>query len=533
MNAVIYARYSSYNQTERSIEGQIEDCMEYARRKGYIVIGQYVDRAKSGTAVEHRGDFLRMVKDSGKKLFDVVLVWKMDRFSRNRYDFAVYKSALRKNNVVVESVNEPTSNDPSGILLDSLIEGMAEYYSSNLSQNVRRGLRVARSRGTFTGGKLPFGYAVTNDKKIIPDETEAPILADCFRKYAAGEKMKDIVADLNARGIKPRTGKEFTINSLQHALCNRKYIGIYEYDGELYTDMYPRLIDDETFNAVQARRYAVRRAPAASKGDYRYLLQGKAFCGLCGAPMVGESGHSKSDAVYHYYACAEKKKNHTCKKHNERAEDLETDVVTQTVAYLSDPDRLQKVAEGLRMAYEDAFSQSEVQTLENTVNRLKREIDACMDIMISGSVSAATVKALDEKATTLRAQLDDAYVDLNAVKMRTRRSYTIDDYVVLLKDMIEGDTSDPVFRQHIINIFVNAVYVYDDKLLLYYNVEDQPPVPFSDTKEDGNDLSKNSDFTCNAQPKDIKSEFILIIKSDLIYGFNAFKIKSALKKGSP
>ena len=128
MKSIIYARYSSENQREESIEGQIRECMEYAKRKGITVLGNYIDRALTAKS-DNRPDFQRMIKDSGKRLFDVIIVWKLDRFARNRYDSAHYKSLLKKNNVKVLSATEVIADDATGILLESVLEGMAEYYS--------------------------------------------------------------------------------------------------------------------------------------------------------------------------------------------------------------------------------------------------------------------------------------------------------------------------------------------------------------------------------------------------------------------
>ena len=155
--AVIYARYSSYRQDERSIEGQLEDCMKYAEQYGLQVVGEYIDRAKSGTEAEHRDEFQRMIKDSGKGVFDTVLVYKLDRFARNRVDSGSYKAKLRVNGVKVVSVTENISDEAEGIILESMLEGLAEYYSRNLAQNVTRGMRVAREHGNFTGGRIPYG----------------------------------------------------------------------------------------------------------------------------------------------------------------------------------------------------------------------------------------------------------------------------------------------------------------------------------------------------------------------------------------
>ena len=121
MTAVIYARYSSDNQREESIEGQIRECTAYAEKNGITVIKHYIDRAFSAKT-DNRPEFQQMIKDSGKKLFDVVLVWKFDRFARNRFDSANYKMILKKNGVHLISVMEPIAEGSQGILVETLLE---------------------------------------------------------------------------------------------------------------------------------------------------------------------------------------------------------------------------------------------------------------------------------------------------------------------------------------------------------------------------------------------------------------------------
>ena len=132
MKAVVYARYSSDNQREESIEGQIRDCRTYAEYNGIDIVGEYIDRAFSAKT-DDRPDFQRMVSDSSKKLFDVVLVWKLDRFARNRYDSAFYRYTLRKNGVRLISVKENISDGPEGIILESMIEGFKRSNGHNIS----------------------------------------------------------------------------------------------------------------------------------------------------------------------------------------------------------------------------------------------------------------------------------------------------------------------------------------------------------------------------------------------------------------
>ena len=172
MNVVIYARFSSHSQTEQSIEGQLKTCYEFARKQGYTVIAEYIDRALSGTT-DNRPQFLKMIEDSNKKHFDGVLVYQLDRFARNRYDSATYKAKLNKNGVRVYSARENITDDASGILVEGLLESMAEYYSAELSQKIRRGMDINAEKCLCTGGNIALGYKVI-DKQFYVDEATAP-----------------------------------------------------------------------------------------------------------------------------------------------------------------------------------------------------------------------------------------------------------------------------------------------------------------------------------------------------------------------
>ena len=180
MNAVIYARYSSDNQREESIEGQLRECMEYCKKNGMVVVKEYIDRAFSAKT-DHRPDFQRMIKDSAKGLFDVVVVWKLDRFARNRYDSAHYKAALKKNGVRVVSAKENIADGPEGIILESMLEGMAEYYSAELSVKVIRGHTENALKCKYNGGTPTFGFIIDANKQYQPDPVRAPIVLDIFK----------------------------------------------------------------------------------------------------------------------------------------------------------------------------------------------------------------------------------------------------------------------------------------------------------------------------------------------------------------
>ena len=180
MTAVIYARYSSDNQREASIEGQLRDCKDYAEKNGITVVGTYIDRAYSAKT-DDRPDFQRMIKDSAKKIFDVVLVWKLDRFARNRFDAVNYKYQLEKNGVHLVSAMEPISQGPEGIMVESMLIGMAEYYSAELAMKVARGERENALQCKYNGGVVPLGFTIGKEDRLYHIDPEtAP--ADNSRK---------------------------------------------------------------------------------------------------------------------------------------------------------------------------------------------------------------------------------------------------------------------------------------------------------------------------------------------------------------
>ena len=238
MTAVIYARYSSDNQREESIEGQIRECTAYAEKNGITIVKHYIDRAISAKT-DNRPQFQQMIKDSDKKLFDIVLVWKLDRFARNRYDSARYKTQLKRNGVKLVSATEVISAGPEGIILESVLEGYAEYYSADLSEKVIRGMTENALKGKFTGGAIPFGYTINADRRFEIDPLTAPFVAETFQRYNDGQTMREIRDWLNEKGVKNQRGGLMTFNTIQHMLNNRRYIGELKYRDILIPDAIP------------------------------------------------------------------------------------------------------------------------------------------------------------------------------------------------------------------------------------------------------------------------------------------------------
>ena len=344
MTAVIYARYSSDNQCEESIEGQIRECTDYAEKNGITVIKHYIDRAFSAKT-DNRPEFQQMIRDSSKKLFDVVLVWKFDRFARNRFDSANYKMILKRNDVHLISVMEPIAEGSQGILVETLLEGMAEYYSAELSEKVIRGQTENALKGKCTGGTGTIGYKIDEDKFYHLDPLTAPLVLEAFQRYDNGEKMVEIVNFLNDKGVRNMQGGKMTHSSVNTMLKNRRYIGELSFRDIVVPDAIPAIVPKDLFDRVQKRMDKNKRAPACGKADEEYLLTTKLFCGKCGALMFGESGTSATGRTYYYYKCANVKRRKGCNKKTVQKEWLEDLVVRETMKLIQDDAVIDKIVQ--------------------------------------------------------------------------------------------------------------------------------------------------------------------------------------------
>lgn len=478
--AVIYARYSSHSQTEQSIEGQLRVNYEYAKREELLVVGEYIDRAISGTSANTRPEFQRMINDSKKKQFDYVIVYKLDRFARNRYDSAVYKHKLKENGVKVLSATENISDNPEGIILEAVLEASAEYYSRELSQKVKRGIQESVAKGNFIGGYVPLGYKVI-DKKVFINEDKANIVRYIFEQYANGTPKKEIVKQLNDKGYTTNTGKPFTKNSFQVILKNKKYIGIHEYKGIEYTNTYPAIIDKETFDRVQNKLKLYAYAPATLKAkDNLYVLYGKAFCGLCGAKLIGESGTSKTGAIHHYYSCSKKKNKRSCKKKNEKKDFLEKYIVQQTVSKVLSPKNLEIIANGVVSEYKKEFNTNKVDECKKQIVKLQNQIGKTFNLIFETD-NKILIKKYENKIEQLENQKTDLEIDVAKLEIASEIQYSEDDIILWLKQFCKGDINDKIFRMRIIDTFINSVYVYEDKIVIYYNIKENNQFSF-DTK---------------------------------------------------
>ena len=466
MNAVIYARYSSDNQREESIEGQLRECKEYADQNGITVVRTYIDRALSAKT-DSRPQFQQMIHDSATHTFEAVLVWKLDRFSRNRYDSAHYKRILKNNRVHVVSVTEPISNTPEGIMLESLLEGMAEYYSAELAEKVSRGHKENALKAKFNGGPVPLGYRIDSEHHYQIDPTTAPVVQEAFHRYAAGESIRSIIESLNARGIRNSRGNPFTKNSFQTLLKNRRYLGEYRYKDTVIPDAIPAIIDPDCFDAVQRRCEIHRQAPAHNKADVHYLLTTKLFCGKCGTMMAGESGRSHTGTVHCYYKCGTRKRSgkEVCSLKPVRKEPLEQFVVQTALEKVLNDRVIDLLADKL-LEYQSKEN-TRLPVLQAELKEVKRRIDNLVAAIEQGILTPAT-KARMEELEQQREALETSILQEQIEKPPITREQIL----FWFDQFRHGDPADIAFQEKVIDCFVNSIYLFDDRIVVNFNYQE-------------------------------------------------------------
>ena len=486
MTAVIYARYSSDNQREESIEGQIRECTAYAEKNGITIVKHYIDRAISAKT-DNRPQFQQMIKDSDKKLFDIVLVWKLDRFARNRYDSARYKTQLKKNGVKLMSATEIISEGPEGIILESVLEGYAEYYSADLAEKVVRGQTENILKGRCNGGRGTFGYTLDSERKFHIDPLASPFVLESFTKYRDGLTMKEIRDWLNENGIKNPVGGEFTYNSVEHMLKNRRYIGELKFRDVVVPDAIPPIVPLELFDDVQEKIAKNKKAPARRKAEDDYLLTTKLHCGCCGALMFGESGTSRTGEVHRYYKCATAKKKKGCKKKTVRKQWLEDLVVNQTMQLVRDDAAMESIIAKV-MELQDREN-TNLPLYEKQLRDAESGIQNMLNAIQAGILTSSTKERLEQLEETKR-ELEARIAEEKLAKPKIKEEF-IRFWLMRFRKL---DMSLKDQRQALVDTFINSIYLYDDKVLIAFNYkEGTQTITFEEaaqaaSKENGSDL---------------------------------------------
>lgn len=438
-NAVVYARYSSHAQSEQSIEGQLAAAYKYAKDHSYNIIKEYCDRAKTGTN-DNREQFQRMLKDTAKKNFTVIIVWKVDRFGRNREEITFNKYKCKKNGVRIEYVAENISAGPEGVILESVLEGMAEYYSLQLSQNVKRGyLESAKKHHVI--GSPPLGYDRAPDMTYAVNEDEAKIVRLIFDKYNNGESQADITRYLNDNGFTTKRGCKFSKTAVQRILCDERYIGVYTFKSIREENIITPIVERSVFNAA---RYTKK---VYSYDEYK--LSRILYC-KCGKKVYGSSGYNKNHVKYNYYVCP------TCKRIRVRADKLEDLVYKKVDEILSSQNIIEDLADKV---YEYYLSQVGDKTEEELIAKNIEDIEKKMRNLVKSIENGINPDIIVPRIKELEKEKDNLSLKLS--KIAIERPFQVNKgSVIEFLTQVERD------------VFIRKIVLMNGKAILALNCVD-------------------------------------------------------------
>lgn len=453
---VIYARYSSHNQKEASIEQQIEWCMSLAREYDIHVVETYKDRAVSGRT-DRRSDFQRMMKDAAAHRWSYVLAWKSNRIGRNMLEALVNEARLQELGIRILYVEEDFDDTAAGRFAARSMMNVNQFYSENMAEDIKRGLSDNARNCKVTNGQLPYGYKSDETLHYVIDEPRAAVIREIFNRVASGEPFVDIFASLNNRGITTAYGKPWGRTSLNKILSNERYRGIYIYEDIRIEGGIPRIVSDELFYKVQEVITTKKNPRGRHRVTGDYLLTGKLFCGSCGAPMTGYSGTSRSGDLHFYYVCQTRRLEKTCKKKNVRRDDIEFSIAKAIQENALRDDTIEWIADQTIAYNERKEAESHISLLEEQLEGTKRGIKNIIAAIEQGIITASTKERLQEleaEASRIEASIAAAKADIVPVQ-RER-------LVEWLLSLREGDIHDKKYQAKLFDTFLAAAFVYDD-----------------------------------------------------------------------
>ena len=472
LRGVIYARYSCNKQREESIEGQIRECKEFARTNNIDIINTYVDRAMSATN-DNRPQFQRMISDSYLDRFDVVLIWKSDRFSRNRKQAISYRDILCENGVKLLSATEPNIEGPAGILFESMNDGYNEYYVAEMKIKMKRGEKENVLEGKTNGGVPAFGYRTEKNRYYIV-EKEAEAVRYLFQMYADTPiTVNGLCELLKRKGLFNRSGKPFAQGSLYNMLRNRKYIGEYTW-GDVKNDCIPPIIDKELFDKVQKKMKENGRNPQRFQSREDYILSGKFICGRCGSFMIGESCQKPDGRIYRYYKCSNRKHGKGCKMVSINKDIVEDYVCFRAMEFLSNEINIDRLANEI-CKYQSAKTPM-IENLEARIGETSKKMKNIIAAIEAG-LDPIELKGRYNELNDLRCELEHS---LDEEKCRNP-VMTLEDIKQTLMRCQNVSLSSLKEKKILIDLLVNTIYLNENGTIdIIFNYrQKEPQVPLS------------------------------------------------------
>ncbi len=505
MRVVAYARFSSDNQREESIDAQLRAIYEYAHRHGMTIVDEYIDRAKTATS-DKRPGFQQMITDAKGGDFQAIIVHKLDRFSRNRYDSAIYRNKLSQLNVRLYSVVENLDDSPESIIMEAMLEGMAEYYSKNLAREVRKGMMETALQCKSTGGKPPLGYRINPEtRKYEIDEWEAGAVRLIYSMVIDGQGYIPIINALNQQGYRTKAGNSFSKTSLYQILVNEKYTGVYVFNRAEAADQkgvrnnhrsksedeiiripggIPAIISKDDFDLVQSIMKARKNKNARINGTQNFLLTGKIVCGDCGSAYIGSSRVAgRNRQRYISYRCNKRhaKSKEACANKEVRREYIEAFVLKQLAEVLFNEEVRRTVLDSYNkyLIEEQTGKSSNVQNYRAELKTIIKKIDNLVEVIADGHSAAIMNKLaqLESRKDELEAMI---HREQRMIENQTLEASEVERGFERAKQMLVDGTLEGT--QRLINQYVDKVKVYQEHVEVSFNVL---PLLWAEKKHNG------------------------------------------------
>lgn len=481
--AVAYARYSSNNQREESIDAQLRAINDFCNKEDIELLEEYFDEAQTGKN-DGRDDFQRMVNAilKGHLQVDAVLVHKFNRFARNKYDSALYKKRLREIGVRVISVTQKIDDTPEGEMLEGFIEVIDEYYSANLALEVKKGLKENALKGKYTGGKIPYGLRVDNDGFFCPDPKTAPVVRRIFEMYADGVPKSTIVKILNEEGFRNQYGRFFNTRTIYDMLRNEKYVGVYIYRHTLEETIKLEgviknpIISPELWEKVTELRQ-VKSKPKFREQKRYYYLTGKTVCACCGSTYCGAGSKkkSKTDSAAYYQCSGKIKAKNGCKNGGLNKVYYEQKILDKVIEAVFTPERVKEIAKRVYKQLEAERKAPQIPTaqLKRQLAEVKAKQAELLDLMLDSKISR---EIMEIKASALSAE--QKTLEKNIKKNSELENSqiisveTIEKYINSFKAFVNEKKDDEhLYIKAIFDTFVKRVIVEADEIKVEIKVD--------------------------------------------------------------
>ncbi len=462
----IYARYSDGPaQTDQSIEGQVADCQAFAESKGIQIIEIYADRHVSGTSLDGRHEFKRMMHDAESGAFDYVITWKIDRFGRNREDIALGKMRLRKAGVNLLYAKESVPEGPEGIILESVLEGLAEYYSADLRQKITRGIRETAKKGLHNGSPLPIGYKTDSERRIVIDEEKAAVVREAFRMHINGATMPELIKLFADYGIVGQRGGKIGQGVIYRMLRNERYLGRFEVQG-IEIPVEP-IIDEATFLEA-ANHFKTSRNNAAGRAKVKYLLSLKCYCAYCGEMLVANTGTGKNGTKYHYYKCGGRRRGNGCEFEPLVRDEFEDKIIEATMKDMLQDNIIEEISQRVIEIYNSDSENSKLAFYERELAENRKKQKNILKALEDGTQS----RSLTNRIAELEDEEDELALEIARLKIK-KPALTAGVVKAWLSSFKDGNVDDPDFRQKLVDTFIARIEVKNDEALIFYNVTDK------------------------------------------------------------